>query len=218
MALPSVAEMEAYIRRKALEMGIDPDVAVAVAKGEGLAPDTWQSNLEQPYGREASYGPFQLHVDPTGKRPGMGNDFMAATGLNPANPDTWDEGVDYALGRAKEGGWSPWMGAKAKGITGFMGIGGEPAAAAEPAQATQAASYSAGEYVPTFDYEAPDLPTPGLLDDPAGWMDENGTGLAKMGLKVLGKAAKKKSEAEPLKPLTPPVMQPLGRYTLKGLI
>ncbi len=214
MALPSVAEMEAYIRRRAVEKGIDPDIAVRVARSEGLRANTWQSDLQQPYGREASYGPFQLHVDPTGERPGMGNDFMAATGLNPADPDTWDEGVDFALEQARKGGWSPWMGAAKEDITGFMGIGGKPAPAAEPE--TQAASYSAGEYVPSFEYE-PTASTPGLLDDPAGWMDENGTGLGNMGLKVLDKTMKKKAAAAP-KPIEPVVLQPLRRFTLEGLL
>lgn len=211
MAQPSVAEMEAYIRRRAVELGIDPDVAVRVARSEGLAENTWQSNIEQPYGREASYGPFQLHVDPTGKNPGMGNDFMAATGLNPANPDTWDEGIDYALGQARKGGWGPWMGAAKEKITGFMGINGEPARTF-----TQAGSYTAGEYVPTFDYQAP-----GLLDADVSpsqaeptFMD-SASSFAPVAEKILS-AAEKKKRASSAPPPVPVVLQPLQRFTLKG--
>lgn len=214
MALPSVTEMEAYIRRKAIELGIDPDVAVRVAKSEGLAPNTWQSGLQQPYGREASYGPFQLHVDPTGERPGMGNDFMKATGLNPANPDTWDEGIDYALEQARKGGWAPWMGAAKIGVTGKMGIGNEPA----PTY-TQASNYTAGEYVPSFDYSAP-----GLLDADVSpsqaeptFMDSMDSFAPAAG-KILAAATKKKKAAAAAPPPQAVVLQPLQRYTLKGLI
>ena len=36
-------EMEAYIRRAAIARGINPDVALRVARSEGLQPGTWQS-------------------------------------------------------------------------------------------------------------------------------------------------------------------------------
>lgn len=218
--------MEAYIRRKAAEMGIDPEVAVRVAKSEGLRPNTWQSDLQQPYGREASYGPFQLHVDPTGKRPGMGNDFMAATGLNPANPDTWDEGIDFALGRAKKGGWSPWMGAAKENITGMMGIGGKPAEPAmtayhtddTPAMGAAMGGFATGpgDVQARMDTGA----VAGLLDEPTSFMDGvDGVGIAKMGLKILDKAKRKKEAAEAADELPKAVvLQPLQRYTLKGLI
>jgi hypothetical protein len=124
MALPSVQEMEAFIRAEAIKRGIDPSIAVRVAKGEGLAPDTWQANANLSYGREQSYGPFQLHVAPKGHKPGLGNAFIAKTGLNPADPNTWKQGVQFALDNAATGGWSPWFGAKANGITGMMGIKG----------------------------------------------------------------------------------------------
>lgn len=225
MALPSVAEMEAYIRRKAVELGIDPDVAVRVARSEGLRPNTWQSDLQQPYGRERSYGPFQLHVDPTGKWPGMGNDFMAKTGLNPANPDTWDEGIDFALGQAKQGGWGPWMGAAKENITGFMGIGGRPAAPAMVAYNTDDTP-AMGAAMGGFATGPGDVQArmdtgmvAGLLDEPTSFMDGvDGIGIAKMGLKILDKAKREKeaeAKAELPKPL---VLQPLKRYTLKGMI
>lgn len=225
MALPPVAEMEAYIRRKAIEMGIDPDVAVRVARSEGLKANTWQSDLQQPYGREASYGPFQLHVDPTGKRPGMGNDFKNATGLNPADPSTWDEGIDFALGQAKKGGWSPWMGAAKENITGFMGIGGKPAAPKmvayntdnTPAMGSAMGGFATG---PADVQARMDTGTvAGLLDEPGSFMDGVDTaGIASMGLKILDKAKRKKEAEADVELPKPLVLQPLQRYTLKGLI
>ena len=225
MALPSVAEMEAYIRAKAVEMGIDPDVAVRVARSEGLKDGTWQAEGTLSYGREQSYGPFQLHNAPPGERPGMGNDFVAATGLNPADPSTWDEGIDFALGQAKKGGWGPWFGAKKEGITGFMGIGGKPAAPAmtayhtddTPAMGAAMGGFASG---PEDVQERMDTGTvAGLLDEDTTFGDMDYAGLAKMGLKVLDKEKKKRSSSvEPLKPLMPPVLMPLRQNTLKGLL
>ena len=216
MALPSVAEREARIRAYAVSIGIDPDVAVAVARSEGLAANTWQSNLTQPYGREQSYGDYQLHVDPTGKRPGLGNEFWKSTGMNPSDPNNWWNMNKFALDKARTDGWGAWMGAKAKGITGFMGIGGQPAPTQAPSQTemrTQPGSYSAGEYVPSFDY-AP----PGLLDADPSWLDTNGAAAAEAGMKILDKAQKKKDAAASAPPLQAQVLQPLQRFTLKGKI
>lgn len=223
MALPSVAQMEAYIRQKAAELGIDPDVAVRVARSEGLREGTWQADGMLSYGREQSYGPFQLHNAPPGERPGMGNDFVKATGLNPANPDTWDEGIDFALQQARKGGWGPWFGAKKEGITGFMGIGGEPAAPKmtayntddTPAMGAAMGGFASG---PADVQERMDTgAVAGLLDDPIALDDMDYAGLAKMGLKVLDKGTRKKAAAV-APPLPPMVLQPLQRYTLKGLL
>ena len=222
MALPSVSQMEAYIRAKAAELGIDPDVAMRVARSEGLKPNTWQSDLQQPYGREASYGPFQLHVDPTGKRPGMGNDFMKATGLNPANPDTWDEGIDFALAQARQAGWGPWMGAAKEDITGFMGIGGQPAQPQmtayntddTPAMGAAMGGFATGpgDVQARMDTGA----VAGLLDeDPSLMGDFDTAGFAKLGSKIMERA-KKNSTPEEEEWLKPQVLQPLKRYTLKG--
>ena len=112
-----------YIRKAALARGIDPNVAVKAMRGEGLAPGVWQSNFKQPYGRERSYGAMQLHVAPEGARPGMGNDFVRDTGLNPADPKNYKQMIDYGLDNVVKKGWGPWYGAKAQGITGMMGVG-----------------------------------------------------------------------------------------------
>ena len=221
--LPTTDQFEAYIRQKAIELGIDPDVAVRVAKSEGLQEGTWQSNYVQPYGREASYGPFQLHVDPTGKRPGMGNDFMHDTGLNPADPSTWRQGVDYALGKANTGGWGPWFGAKREGITGKMGIGQQagpeaPAQAPPSGMGTSMGGFAMG---PGAVQDRMDTGAQmGLLDEeqPSWWDKMNTDEMRQFGMKVLDKA-KQKKEAAAEAPLQPPVvLQPLHRVTLKGLL
>ena len=221
MALPSVAEREAFIRAEAIRLGIDPDVAVLAMRGEGLQEGTWQSNVQQPYGREQSYGDFQLHRDPTGKRPGLGNEFEAThPGLKVSDPANWKAMDTFGLEQAREQGWGPWYGAKAQGVTGFQGIGGQPS---QP----QAASTgnSMGGFAEGPSAVAARMPNGGLLEP-----DENPMQAGNMwtgyGDKwaALGKATTQLSdlygqeeEAPVLPPL--PVLQPLRRFTLgKGIL
>lgn len=120
--------VEEFITKSAQERGIDPRVALEVYRREGAGG--WQSSVVKNGVREPSYGPFQLY---TGG--GLGNKFQSQTGLDPSDPNTWQQNVNFALDEAKKGGWGPWYGAKAAGITGFTGIDGNQVA---PAQATSA--------------------------------------------------------------------------------
>lgn len=114
---PSVGDMTAYIAKAAQQRGIDPGVAVRVARSEGLAPGVWQSNVTKNGQRERSYGPFQLYVDG-----GLGNQFQQATGKDPSDPSTWQAGVDFALDHASKNGWGSWYGAANTGIGDWQGI------------------------------------------------------------------------------------------------
>ena len=117
--LPDVAVVESYIRQRAAALGVDPDVAVAVAKSEGLRPNTWQSTISGgggPGNREPSFGPFQLHDSY------MGADFTRATGLRASDPSTWKEQVDFVLGQVPTTGWGPFHGAAATGIGDRQGL------------------------------------------------------------------------------------------------
>lgn len=215
--IPSVAQVEAYIRQAAIARGIDPDVAVRVARTEGLGEGIWQSNVMLDYGRERSYGPFQLHVAPEGRRPGLGNAFKAKTGLDPADPSTWRQGVDFALDNAATGGWGPWFGAKKIGITGKMGIGeGEPqgvSAYAAPEREDRGGAYNSG-----YGTAAP----AGLLDEemplaPTATGKDAYAELGKLGAKTLKSAMDTKDEDEPLPQAQ--VLQPMRRIKLgKGLL
>lgn len=128
-------ELEAYLRRAAAARGIDPDVVVRVAKGEGGLSDPFRRGAgpaprSQAPGlgaTENSYGPLQLYVSGTGA--GLGDRAMAA-GIDPSK--NWKGGVDFALDEVKRKGWGQWYGAKAQGITGMMGVGGAPAAPSSP--------------------------------------------------------------------------------------
>ncbi|MET0718184.1 MAG: hypothetical protein ABWY34_07260 [Pseudoxanthomonas sp.] len=107
MAYYDVKFIERFIRQEAVKRGIDPDVAVRVARSEGLAPDTWQSRVAGPEGRETSYGPYQLLAGG-----GLGDVFEKRTGLQVEDPSTVQEQVKFALDEASRGGWGPWHGWK----------------------------------------------------------------------------------------------------------
>lgn len=212
--IPSVTQQEAQIRAYAASIGIDPDIAVAVARSEGLAPGVWQSNVQQPYGRERSYGAFQLHVAPEGRNPGLGNEFVAKTGLDPADPANWEAVNKFALDAARRGGWSPWMGAKKIGVTGMAGIGGETVSPAPvPEREDRGGAYNSG-----YGTAAP----AGLLDAaPTKMTDTEKEGweaLGQMGLKMAQKAQPTEYDEEEEMP-QPQVLQPLRRIKLgKGLL
>ena len=115
--------MAGYIRETARKYGIDPEVALKVAKSEGLS--TFQSSVTQKSGkREPSWGAFQLY---TGG--GLGNQFQKDTGLDPSDPANEKATIDYALKTAARVGWGPWHGAKNTGIKQWEGIGGDAATA-----------------------------------------------------------------------------------------
>ena len=129
MSYYDLNDMTSYIRRAATARGIDPEVALRVARSEGLARNTWQSNANNGSGREPSYGPFQLLVGGgnTGYPTGMGNDFQRSTGLDPSDPANAYATVDFALDGAARNGWGAWYGAANSGIGNREGLNGAKA-------------------------------------------------------------------------------------------
>lgn len=114
-----MTEIEAYIRTAAIARGIDPDVAVAVAKSEGgLTNPVRQSDVVKNGRREPSYGPFQLYFGG-----GLGDQALKA-GIDARDPNQWKQGVDFALNTAAKSGWGDWYGAKNTGIGNWEGIKG----------------------------------------------------------------------------------------------
>lgn len=122
---PEVAD---YIRQASLARGIDPNYSLRVAGHEGL--NVFDPSSPDHGGDEgSSFGPFQLHYAGRSKsmpNAGLGDEFTKATGLHASDPSTWKQQIDFSLDWARKHGWSPWMGAKAEGITGMMGIGSAP--------------------------------------------------------------------------------------------
>lgn len=124
-------ELVEYIRQAAIKRGIDPDVALRVARGEGglnnpfrhgeaPAPKSQAAGFGD---KENSFGPFQLYISGTGA--GLGDRALAA-GIDPRKD--WKGGVDFALNEVTKKGWGQWYGAKAAGITGMHGVGGNASA------------------------------------------------------------------------------------------
>ncbi len=108
MAAPAAksGNVESYIRQAAAARGIDPNVAVRVAKGEGgLSDPLQQSYVVKDGKRETSYGPFQLRIGG-----GLGDKALAA-GIDPRKESDWKKGVDFALNHAAVHGWGEWYGA-----------------------------------------------------------------------------------------------------------
>ena len=111
--------IELYIRQRAPAYGIDPDVAVQVARSEGgLDNPTRQSDVVNGGKRERSYGPFQLLIDG-----GVGARALAA-GIDPRKESDWQAATDFALAEASQKGWGQWYGAKKVGIDDWEGIKG----------------------------------------------------------------------------------------------
>lgn len=133
-ALPDVSsygstDIASYIAKAASSRGIDPTVALAVAKSEGgLSSWNLQSNYFKNGIQEQSFGPFQLY-----KGGGLGNAFMAKTGLDPALAQNGPAGVDFALDYASQHGWGSWYGAAKAGIGDWQGIGGNASSSAAEA-------------------------------------------------------------------------------------
>lgn len=121
-ATPSAQEIEAYIRQAAAQRGIDPNVALAVARHEGTNPATGQFDSPAQQGTfntGRSWWPFQLHYGGAGTpyaqyggTAGMGNDFTAKTGWQPGDPRAWKDATDFALDQAiaNPKGWALWYG------------------------------------------------------------------------------------------------------------
>ena len=131
-----------FIRATAMKYGISPEVALRVAKSEGL--NSFKSGVIQKDGtEEPSFGAFQLY---TGG--GLGNQFQKDTGLDPADPNNEKATIDYALKHASKVGWGPWHGAKNTGIGQYEGIG----AGSGGAGATT--DFYSGDPVPDDTYKA----------------------------------------------------------------
>lgn len=133
----SAAEREGNIRAYAAKLGIDPNVAMAVARSEGFGKFTGDHGT--------SFGDLQMHIGG-----GLGDFFRRATGKNPADPRNELELDRFALDQAKKGGWGPWHGAAAKHIYGRYGMdyhGPVPTVSAPRPRVTPGAPASGGHDV-----------------------------------------------------------------------
>lgn len=104
----SEKEHEAFIRKEAAKLGIDPNVALRVAAMEGL----YNKGGAAGYNDDgSSFGDFQIHVGGISRKfphRGLGDVFRQATGLDPADPKNWKQEDEFALKWARDHGWSSW--------------------------------------------------------------------------------------------------------------
>ena len=120
-------DIASYIRQAATVRGIDPSVALAVARSEGgLSSWNLQSSVIRNGVREPSFGPYQLYMGG-----GLGNAFQRQTGLDPRLAANGPAGVDFALDYASKNGWGAWYGARNTGISNWQGIGAGGSASAQ---------------------------------------------------------------------------------------
>jgi len=122
-------EIVAYIREAALKRGINPNVALGVADGEGLGgstpthltPGDFDANKNP-----TSFGPFQMHRGGAGS---VGTEYERASGHKVDDPTYWKEQIDFSLDWAKKHGWSAWYGRAMHGIGEREGLNYDPNAA-----------------------------------------------------------------------------------------
>jgi len=195
-------EVLAYLRQAAIARHIDPDIAVRAFGHEALNVfDPNQPDRGGDHG--SSFGPAQLHYGGLSKvepNPGLGDAFTKATGLDARDPSTWPQQIDFALDHVTKNGWGAWMGAKAEGITGMMGVNGRGggqysltplrhvggAGSGPKSFNTPAAGYtgadSAGAMVAGGDGSYPSPPPPiGDEKKPKSWNESLGEGLGEFG-------------------------------------
>lgn len=113
-AFSSQAEKEAYIRAEAQRRGIDPNIAMAVARSEGFSSPIGDNGT--------SFGAFQVHVTPGGRGRAVGDEFRKQTGLNPANPANERATIAFALDDVRRNGWGAYHGAANSGIGAWAGV------------------------------------------------------------------------------------------------
>jgi hypothetical protein len=114
-AFGSQQDKEAFIRASALQAGINPDIAMAVARSEGFNSFSGDNNT--------SFGAFQLHVTPGGRGHAVGDEFQKMTGLDPADRANEHEGIMFAMEWVKRHGWHDFHGAGRVGVGDHQGIG-----------------------------------------------------------------------------------------------
>lgn len=133
-----------YIRETAKKYGVDPEIALKVAKSEGLAQFSGDG------GR--SGGAFQLF---TGG--GLGNKFRTEKKLDPLDPKNEKETIDYALQYASKHGWGSWYGAAKVGVGEWDGIGAAPKTDAAAGYGGIGSDAAASERAARVDTTAPEV-------------------------------------------------------------
>jgi hypothetical protein len=126
--MAEIGEIASYIYGRAPEFNVDPDLALGIARFEGLNQKTIGSDtFGNKDARGYSFGPFQLFSgssDPSKIAPGgMAYEFVQKYGEAPSRSN-WQQQVDFALDRMKNVGTSPWYAVRDRGGPQAVAAGG----------------------------------------------------------------------------------------------
>jgi hypothetical protein len=105
------AQHEAFIRDYATKVGVNPELALGIARAEGMNEVGFRtpnqaSTVDVTAGQPWSFGDFQLNV-----RNGLGT-MARQKGIDPADPKQWQAADMFAIDYMKSGGLAPWKGDK----------------------------------------------------------------------------------------------------------
>ena len=131
--MANVNDIASYIYSRAPQFGVNPNLALGVARFEGLNPNTiGSSTFGNRDARGYSFGPFQLFSgspDPSKIAPGgMAYEFQQKYGAAPSR-ENWQQQVDFSLERMGKSGTGPWYAVRNRGGPEAVTRGGEEYAA-----------------------------------------------------------------------------------------
>lgn len=117
--MADVNSIASYIYNRAREVGVDPNLALGIARYEGLNPNTIGSpTFGNRDAKGYSFGPFQLYsgsADPNTIAPGgMAYEFKQRFGEAPS-ASNWQKQVDFALDTMRRRGVGPWYAVRDQG-------------------------------------------------------------------------------------------------------
>ena len=126
--MANISDIASYIYGRAPNFNVDPNLALGVARFEGLNPNTIGSpTFGNRDARGYSFGPFQLFSgsqDPNRIAPGgMAYEFQQKFGSAPSR-ENWQQQVDFALERMGKTGTGPWYAVRDRGGVGPVTQGG----------------------------------------------------------------------------------------------
>jgi hypothetical protein len=126
--MANINDIASYIYGRAPNFNVDPNLALGVARFEGLNPKTVGSpTFGNKDARGYSFGPFQLFSgspDPSRIAPGgMAYEFQQKFGSAPSR-ENWQQQVDFALERMGKTGTGPWYAVRNRGGVGPVTQGG----------------------------------------------------------------------------------------------
>lgn len=117
--MADVNTIASYIYRRAQEVGVNPNLALGIARYEGLNPNTIGSpTFGNRDARGYSFGPFQLFSgspDPNRIAPGgMAYEFQQKFGEAPS-ASNWQKQVDFSLDAMRRRGVGAWYAVRDQG-------------------------------------------------------------------------------------------------------